>query len=330
MDTNIASRSIFTAFCAAPVVVALGLASPAMAQGVNAGTLIENTAQATYEDASGQQTISSNAVTVRVDELLDVTLTSLDSGTLNTGPGDAVFAFELTNQGNGPESFALIANPAVTANDFDVVVDAIAFDTNANGTYDPGVDEILPAPETTRVLAPGEALTIFVLATVPASVADGSESDIELTANGNTGTGAPGTLFMGAGDGGGDAIVGITGASALALAQMRVGVASVELTKTVSLADPFGGISAVPGSVATFTITANVSGSGSVDELVVTDAIPESTSYAVGTLALDGAGLSDAADADAGSASDADGISVDLGTVAAGTSRSITFDVIIN
>ncbi|WP_291137387.1 hypothetical protein [Erythrobacter sp.] len=267
---------------------------------------------------------------MRVDELLDVTLTSLDSGALDAGPGDAVFAFELTNQGNGPESFGLIANAAVAGNDFDLVIDGLAFDTNGNGTYERGVDEIFPAPETTRVLAPGEALTVFVLATVPAGVADGSESDVELTANATTGTGAPGTLFAGAGDGGGDAIVGTTGASALALAQVRVGVASVELTKTVSLADPFGGSSAVPGSIATFTITANVSGSGAVDELVVSDAIPEGTSYAAGTLALDGATLSDTADADAGSASDADGISVDLGTVAAGTSRSITFDVIVN
>ncbi|MEQ8412289.1 MAG: hypothetical protein RIC51_04315 [Erythrobacter sp.] len=330
MDTKLALHPIRAGSLSAPIALAVFLSSPALAEGVDAGTLIENTAQATYEDASGSRTISSNTVTVRVDELLDVTLSPLDTSALEVGPGDAVLTFELTNKGNGPESFELVANPAVAGNDFDVTIDALAVDSNGNGTYDPGVDEILAAPETTRELAAGEALTIFVLSTVPDGIADGSETDVELTANAATGTGAAGTVFAGEGDGGGDAIVGTTGASALALGQLQAGIASVDLTKAVSLADPFGGSSAVPGSIASFTITADVSGSGSVEDLVVSDAIPDGTTYAAGTLALDGAKLSDPSDADAGSASDADGVRVDLGDVAAGTSHAITFDVIVN
>jgi uncharacterized repeat protein (TIGR01451 family) len=330
MNTKHAFRRIFAAMLAVPIVLALVPTSAARAQSVSAGTLIENTAQATYEDAGGPRTISSNTVSLRVDELLEVTLTSLDSGALDVGPGEAVLAFELTNTGNGPESFELIANPAVAGNDFDVRIDGLAVDTNGNGTYDPGVDEILTAPETTRELAPGEAITVFVLATVPDGIPDTAESEVELTANAATGSGAAGTVFAGAGDGGGDAVVGTTGASAPALGRMQAGVASVELTKAVSVSDPFGGTSAVAGSIATFTITANVSGSGSVDELVVSDAIPAGTTYAAGTLTLDGAPLTDASDADAGSASDADGVRVDLGTVAAGTGHTIAFDVAIN
>jgi len=94
--------------------------------------------------------------------------------------------------------------------------------------------------------------------------------------------------------------------------------------------DPFGGTSAVPGSVATFTIEARVSGSGNVGNLVVTDAIPAGTTYVPGTLTLDAGALSDAADADAGTASDASGISVTLGSVAAGSNRSVTFDVTVD
>mgnify|MGYP006266034329 CR=1 FL=1 len=330
MDTRFASRPIFAASLTVPVVLALSLAAPAMAEGVDAGTLIENTAQATYEDAAGSRTVSSNTVSLRVDELLDVTLSPLDSGALEVGPGEAVLTFELTNKGNGPERFDLIGNPAVAGNDFDVAIDAIATDTNGNGTYDPGVDEILSAPETTRELAAGEALTVFVLCTVPDDIADASETDVELTANAATGTGTAGTLFAGEGDGGGDAIVGTTGASALAPGRLVAGIASVDLAKAVSLTDPFGGSSAVPGSVATFTITARVSGSGAVEDLVVSDAIPEGTTYAAGSLALDGAALSDAGDADAGSVSDADGVRVDLGDVAAGTTHAITFDVTVN
>jgi len=63
---------------------------------------------------------------------------------------------------------------------------------------------------------------------------------------------------------------------------------------------------------------------------VITDVIPAGTTYAPGTLALDGSTLSDAADGDAGRASDADGINVSLGTVAGGTTRNVTFDVVID
>jgi uncharacterized repeat protein (TIGR01451 family) len=105
---------------------------------------------------------------------------------------------------------------------------------------------------------------------------------------------------------------------------------TVSLSKSVTLADPYGGSSAVPGSMARFTITATVSGSGSVAGLVVTDAIPAGTTYAPGSLALDGNPLTDAADADAGTGNDAQGIRVELGTVAGGTVHTITFDVAID
>ncbi|MGB3472515.1 MAG: hypothetical protein WBA51_17000 [Erythrobacter sp.] len=326
MNTQTLTRSLF----ATSVLAIFTVASPALAGGITAGTLIENTATATYDDGSGTQTVDSNTVTVLVDELLDVTTTSLNSGPVAAAPGEAILTFEVTNQGNGPEAFELIANPAVAGNDFETVVESIAIDTNGNGTYDPGVDEILTAPETTAELAADEAVTVFVIVTVPAGVTDTQESDVELTANAVTGTGTPGTSFDGQGLGGGDAIVGTTGASALAIGQLLAGVTTVDLIKSVTLVDPFGGDSAVPGSVATFTIAANVVGSGSIDDFVVTDAIPEGTTYAPGTLALDGAPLTDAGGDDAGEASDASGISVDLGTVAGGTSNSITFDVTID
>lgn len=310
-------------------VSALLFSSVAHADGVGAGTLIENTASATYDDGDGPVTIPSNTVTVRVDELLDVALTSLNSGPVAAEPGSAVLSFELTNTGNGPEAYSLTANPSVAGNDFDTTVDAIAVDTNGNGVYDPGVDQILSGPETTGVLAADEALTVFVIVTVPGGVTDGQQSDVDLLAEAVTGTGAPGTVFAGQGVDGGDAIVGANGASANALGSLLAGITSVDLIKSATVADPFGGTSAVPGSIVTYTITANVSGSGSVSDLVVTDTFPAGTSYAAGTLELDAGSLTDAADADAGEVS-ATGISVDLGTVAGGTSRSITFDVTID
>lgn len=330
MTTQFLLRSPFAATLAVTASLIAAAPSAVLAAGVSAGTLIENTAIASYDDGAGPRTINSNTVTVRVDELLDVTLTSLDPGPVAARPGDAVLRFELTNQGNGPEAFRLIANPAVAGNDFDVSVTAIAIDSNGNGIYDAGVDALLAAPQVTAELATDAVLTLFVLVTVPEGVADTDTSAVELTAEAVTGTGTPGTVFAGAGVDGGDAITGTSEARGIARGNLLVGMTSVALTKAVTLRDPFGGTGALPGTIASFTITATVSGSGSVADLVVTDAIPDGTTYTPGSLKLDGAPLTDAADADAGQGSDTDGIRVDLGSVAGGTVHAITFDVAID
>ena len=330
MKTEHAFNQRFTALLAATAALTSTAPYEARAGGVTAGTLIENTAVASYEDGNGPRTINSNTVTVRVDEILDVTLISRDPGPINTRSGDAVLTFELSHQGNGPEAFRLLANPAVAGNDFEVTIRAIAIDSNGNGVYDAGVDEILSTPSTTAVLAPDSVLTLFVLVTVPDGATDGQRSNVDLVAEAATGNGTPGTVFAGAGVDGGDAIVGATGALATARGGLANAVVSVNLIKSVVLRDPFGGSSAVPGTVATFTIRAEVTGSGTIRNLVVTDVIPDGTTYAPGTLTHDGAALSDAADSDAGTASNADGIRVNLGEVAGGSTRSITFDVDID
>ena len=320
----------FTTILTPAMLAGLLVSAPAHAGGVTAGTLIENTAEASYDEAGVPRNISSNTVVVKIDELLDVTLTSLDPGRLTARPGNAVLTFELTNQGNGPEAFRLLADPAVAGNDFDTSFRAIAIDSNGNGTYDDGVDQIMTQPQTTPVLAQDARLTLFVLVTVPQGATDGQASTVALSAQAVTGSGTPGTVFDNAGVDGGDAIVGTTGAIATARGVLSNSVASVQLVKSVVLRDPFGGTGAVPGTVATFTIEARVSGSGEVANLVVTDAIPAGTTYAPGTLALDGSALSDAADGDAGAASGTNGISVRLGNVAVGTRRAVTFNVTIN
>ena len=314
----------------APLAIAAALiTTPAHAGGVKAGTLIENTASATYDGGAGPVTIPSNTITVKVDELLDVTVTSRDSGPVSAAPGSAVLTFELTNTGNGPEAYTLTANPAVAGNDFDTTVNGIAVDTNGNGVYDPGVDQMLTGPATTAAIAADASQTVFVLVTIPGGVADGDQSDVSLLAEAVTGTGAPGTAFAGQGAGGGNAIVGSTGANATATGSLSVGITDVDLIKSATVRDPFGGTGIVPGATITYAIRAEVRGSGSVSDLVVTDAAPADTTYVAGSLKLDGATLTDAADADAGRFGTS-GISVDLGTVSGGSSRTVTFQVTID
>ena len=304
-------------------------ASAVHAEGVPAGTLIENTAEATYDAGGGSETIASNTVVIKVDELLDVAVASLNSGPIASTGGNAVLTYSVTNTGNGPEAFLLTANPAVGGNDFDPTVDGIAVDTNGNGVYDPGVDQILTSPEETAIIAPDDSLTVFVLLSVDGSVLDGEEAQVDLVAAAVTGTGAPGDIFAGQGENGGDAVVGANGADDNALGSIIVGVTTVDLIKSAVVVDPFGGTSLVPGSVITYTIRADVAGSGSVSDLVVSDPFPIGTTYNSETLALDGSALTDAADADAGVASTS-AISVDLGTVPGGTNHSISFDVTVD
>lgn len=330
MKTEYAFNHRFTVLIAATAALTSMVPFAAHAGGVTAGTLIENTAVASYEDGSGTRTINSNTVTVRVDEILDVTLISRDPGPISTRPGDAVLTFELSHQGNGPEAFRLLANPAIAGNDFDVTIRGIAVDSNGNGIYEAGVDEILTAPQTTAILAPDSVLTLFVLVTTPDGATDGQRSNIDLVAEAMTGSGTPGTAFAGAGVDGGDAIVGATGALATARGGLVNAVVSVNLIKSVALRDPFGGSSAVPGTIATFSIRAEVTGSGTIRNFVITDVIPEGTTYVPGTLAQGGVSLSDAADADAGTASDAEGIRVSLGEIAGGSIHTITFNVDID
>ena len=93
-------------------------------------------------------------------------------------------------------------------------------------------------------------------------------------------------------------------------------------------ADPFGGTTAVPGATITYTLVATVSGSGSLANLAIGDAIPAGSTYKAGSITLDGAALTDLADGDAGEISPS-GVAVRLGTVPAGQARTVTFQVTI-
>ncbi|NCP14912.1 MAG: DUF11 domain-containing protein [Sphingomonadales bacterium] len=301
---------------------------PAAASPVPAGTLIETTAEATYDEGGVARTVSSNTVQVRVDELLSVAAASLDAGPVPVRSGPAVLAFLVSNSGNGPEAVVLEVVTAVPGNAFDATRDSIAVDTNDNGVYDPGVDAVLPAPSTTATLPAGAAQRVFVIVTVPTGIGDGAQSALNLIARTTTGSGAPGTVFAGAGDNGADAMAGAGGGMATATGQMVGSASTVTLVKWASVSDPFGGSTAAPGATITYGISASVSGSAPVDTLVISDAIPAGTRYVPGSLNLDSAPLTDAVGDDPGEASPA-GIAVTLGTVPGGTSRTVTFAVLI-
>ncbi|HEU0045673.1 hypothetical protein [Sphingomonas sp.] len=310
--------------------LALG-AAPAMAAGTQAGTTIRNTASASFDGNAGTTTITSNTVEFKVDEVLDVAVAGKDSGDASTRAGATgqVRTFTVTNAGNGAEGFRLVASGTVGGNGFNPTVTSIVLDSNNNGIHEPGVDQVIAADGTIAAMNPDDAVTVFVISTVPADAANGQRGAVSLTATALTGSGAPGITFAGQGTGGGDAVVGATRSTALAAGAFVLTRATVTLVKSATVVDPFGGSRAVPGSLVTYRIAAAIGGSGSVAGLRVTDTIPTGTKYRPGTLTLNGTALTDGADSDAGVAS-ATGIDANLGTQAAGQNHTVQFTVVID
>ena len=135
-------NAALTALAAASACV---FASPALAAGTVAGTNITNVATATYDLPNGDEaSVESNIVTLKVDELLDVSVAWGDPADVTTSAGGTAqpLKFTITNGGNGVESFTLgtIANGG--GDDFDPTTTSIVLDTNGNGAYDAGVDTV--------------------------------------------------------------------------------------------------------------------------------------------------------------------------------------------
>lgn len=301
----------------------------AHAAGVSAGTSIENTATATYSNGAVNETVTSNTVSIRVDEVLDVTVGSLDAGNVTLGSAGAFLTFQLTNTGNGPEAFELAVNPALGGDDFDPSVTQIAYDSNGNSTYDAGVDVVIAPGGATPAIPADGTLRVFVVTQLAGAVGDGDLANVRLTATAATGSGAPGTSFAGQGEGGGDAVVGTSTAEDQDEGSLIASIGAVTLAKSATIQNAYGTAEAIPGATVTYTLVATVSGSGSVNDLTITDPIPAGTTYEDGTLTLQGSALTDGAGDDAGEASAA-GIAVDLGNLPGGATRTITFSVTLD
>jgi uncharacterized repeat protein (TIGR01451 family) len=319
-----------TALIGAAVIVFAS--SQAQAAGTVAGTVINNVATATFDlPGGGESSVTSNTISLTVDELLDVTVASADPGDVSTAPGatNQVLKFTLTNAGNGNEAFKLTPQGTLGSDDFDPTVTSVVIDANANNAYDAGVDTVYVTGTDTPALAPDASITVFVLSSIPAGASNGQRGRVDLAAAASTGTGTPGTTFAGQGQGGGNAVVGATGADANDDGFFVISAASVAFVKSATVADQWGNATQVPGATITYTLVATVSGSGAVSNLRVSDPIPTGTTYKPGSIKLNGGGLSDANDADAGNFGSG-AINVSLGNVAAGGSHEVKFEVVID
>jgi uncharacterized repeat protein (TIGR01451 family) len=312
-------------------------ASPAAvhAIGTAAGTNITSTATVDYSIGGTPASTTSNASTVAVAELVNVTI-ALQSPTISVAAGatNEPLLFLVTNTGNSAEEFALAGESVLTGDDFDPTPASpfIYFDTDSTGDLSPG-DTPYVAGSNDPVLAADASVAVILVNDIPVGVPDGAFGRSELTATAVTGTGAPGTVFPGQGGNGSvDAVIGTNGGDDAVLGLYLVGDILLSAVKSQAVLDPFGGTQPIPGAAITYQVVVTATGTGAALGAVFSDPIPASTTYMTGSLRLNGAPLTDAADADPGAFAAAPArVAVNLGdlTSAAGP-QTIDFRVTID
>jgi uncharacterized repeat protein (TIGR01451 family) len=314
----------------------LGAPLASHAAGTAAGTSIQNTAQVTYTVGGSTVTADSNTSSITVAEILDAVLT-IATPTVTVSPGATAeeLVFTLTNTGNGSERFNLAALSAgVVGDDYDptLATPAIYFDSDSSGDFSGG-DVAYNAGVNDPVLAADASVRLIVVNDIPNTAVNGNRGRSQLSAAAATGTGAPGTPFLGGGDGGVDAVAGTTGGDAVLFGEYLVADVQLTAVKSQTIVDQFGGARPLPGARINYQIVVTPSGSGSATAVAFGDRIPANTTFVAGSLQLNGATLSDTADGDAGTfvSAPAPEVRVTLGNLTSASGpQTVTFAVTIN
>lgn len=314
---------------------ALCVMAPARAAGTAAGTSIQSSAQITYSVGGASQSVTSNTVSVTVVEILDAVVTVAGNASVSPGDMQQELVFTVTNTGNGTETFDLAALSAgITGDQFDPTLAAnpIYFDTDNSNDLSAG-DSVYVPNSNDPVLAADASVRIIVVNDIPAGASDAQRGRSQLTATARTGSGAPGTLFAGQGDGGLDAMAGTTGARAVQVGEYVITGLQLAAVKSQTIVDQFGGSRPVPGARINYQVVVSATGSGIAAGAIFSDAVPANTTYVAGTLRLNSNALSDGADSDAGElvSTPAPQVRITLGDLTqASAPQTIEFAVTIN
>ncbi len=309
----------------------------AYAAGTTAGTTISNTATVNYSVASvAQAPIASNAAEFVVDSRVDFSIARDDSAPITARPNQTgvVATFTLSNDGNSVQSYQLQATNITTAvfGNNDTVADDLvlttAWDSNGNGVYDAGDATGNPGDIVPATGSGSTTVRVFVLATIPATAANGQFASINLAVRAATAGSNGATLEVE--DNGPDVAMAAqvvfadAGEDNLETVDSQYVIESAALTVTKSvtvISDPLNNTSnpkAIPGAIVEYSIAIQNTGSVAADTLTMTDTVPASTTYVADTLQLDGSA--------AGTVSGSN-ISVPIPTLAPTATATITFRV---
>jgi uncharacterized repeat protein (TIGR01451 family) len=304
------------------------------AVGTSAGTDIINQVTVSYGLGGIPQTPLTSSVTIPVDEVLDVDVQWQDATTLivPSGANNQALTFRVTNIGNGTEPFVLSAVSGLPGDQFSPILVDLYID-DGDGVFEPGTDDPAYVPGTATPPIPEDGwLNIFVVNDIPSGLSNGDAGRSELTAACQTAAAnttlpaTPGGTLPGLGDSGVDAVIGLSGGVDTDIGAYQISDTALSLVKAQSVSDPTGGTDPVTGAVITYTITVTVTGSDDAAGLVVTDPIPNDTTYIPGTLTVSpGPAIS------ATVSGSPPTVNVDMGDLNSGnTPQNVTFQVTIN
>ena len=341
----------------------LSMSQESVAQGVEAGTSIINIATVSYSiDSNPQASIDSSPTgnTVSgpgngqptqfiVDRKIDLLVTGNTNANVNPGDTQAEVTFTLQNEGNAIQEFALQIDNLVSLDNFDpnscnyevtgvtgTPVSGVVLPTNGNIKLSPdqqasvSIKCDIPLDNAGNPILTGHTAQVGLIATAEknANGTDAVETSTIDNANSIETVFADGE---GTNDLNNDAMhsdrrtyIASTGTLPPVLTMDK---------SIVSVVDPNGGNTAITGSEVTYKIQVNTSGTGSIDNVVITDPTPADMTYKTNSITLNNSNQSDASDANDNTdfgISNVDTATINLGNFAAGSQYEIQLTYIIN
>lgn len=290
------------------------VATPALAQNTASGTTINNQASVSYNVGGSPQTANSNTASFVVDKKVNLTVAEVGGAATHVSLGgtDQVTTFTVTNLTNSVQDFRLfggqqsVSIPLLGTDDFNVTNLRVFVDSNANGTYDAGVDTATFIDE----LAPDATVTVFIVANIP-STAGIHTAFVGLEAitaagggSGSLGADLVATSLLTADTAGTVDIVFADDANLLdqprdgahwAFDAYTIDTAAVTLGKTARvISDPYNLLvnpKAIPGATVEYCMTITNAGPGIATGVTLSDALPANTTYVANSLTVGGLGV---------------------------------------
>lgn len=256
-------------------------ASYAYGAGTSAGATITNQASVSYDAGTGTVVASSGSVSFKVQELVKATVAKLDASdiSISSPQTDAAMKFKIKNDGNGSEGFKIVVTQD-SGDEFDVTLGNIYID-DGDGILDTSVDTLYDNANPDALAADAE-ITIWVTSTIPGSLTDNDKSNLNVSAvsatfiNDGQSNPAAGAVVIGGGDLATDAV------NAVAISSITstfvVSDIDVTITKAITATrDNLGadGNQAVPGAEVDYILTVTVTGTGTANNVIVTDDLPD-------------------------------------------------------
>ncbi len=264
---------------------------------VAAGTGIPNQGHYTYVDSTNgsSKDTTSNSVSATVALLTGLSASISPAAQTQDAGLRVLYRLSVTNTGNAADSVRLTYTSSAG------LVWKFYVDFNGNGLID-GADSLISVSKL-GPLASGGTFNLISMDTIPHGTPDGTLDSAAYT------------------------FTSLTNAATKQTVSGKTTVRAPVLTLVKSVV-VVGGGQAIPGATLRYTLQYSNTGTGASGQTVVSDPIPANTTSVLNSVVLNGVAKTDVVDGDQVTVV-AGIVTVNLGTVAGGSSGTITFDVLI-